>query len=97
MIQIARRNARRRLPQSVNDLVAEGGKVLPTDDDLIFAAQRSGVGAQDAGAKPVALLTVSAGHKAGMSANDTLLQPRARRRTTARPAMARGSWKGRTT
>jgi len=37
VIPIVRRNARRRLPQSVKDYVAEGGKVLATDDDLVFA------------------------------------------------------------
>jgi hypothetical protein len=96
MIQTARRNARRRLPQSVNDLVAEGGNVLPTDDDLIFAVERPGAGAQGAGARAVALLRLPAGRKAGMSATNTLARPRDRKRAAARPVLAGGSWKGRT-
>jgi hypothetical protein len=96
MIQIARRNARRRLPKSVNDLVAEGGNVLPTDDDLVFAVQRPDAEERGAGAKPAALLTLPSGRQARMSAISALPRPRPRRRVAARPAIAGGSWKGRT-
>jgi len=98
MIQIARRNARRRLPQSVNDLVAEGGNVLPTDDDMIFAVERSGIGEPGAAARPVPLLTVPPGlpgRKAVMSTTHALLRPRARRKIAAGRVMAGGSGKGR--
>ena len=94
MSPIVRRNARRRLPQSVKDYVAEGGKVLATDDDLLFAVgTKASEGlAPDAQAAPP--LKLRSRRAAGMSSSNAVPRSRAGRAFATRSTTETGTHNG---
>jgi hypothetical protein len=53
MIPTTRKHATKRLREPVKDYIAEGGKILASDDDPIFAAKESVATEMPAKAKPV--------------------------------------------